>query len=456
MRKKHGLRKLFLLILTVIVIAVPLYIHISGYIKNLPRLQYTMNPQPLENPAAYPDARFAVISDLHYYDNSLGTSGKAFEAALQSDRKLLRDSAALLHLAIDQIKKAGVQFVLIPGDLTKDGELTNHRQVSCALSTLNDQGIKVFVIPGNHDINNPGAHRYEGDKAYSIPSVTAEQFAEIYADCGYRSALERDSHSLSYVAEPVEGLWLVALDTCRYRENKPGYEEIVSGKMSQGQEKWLEEVLEKAQKSNKAVMVMEHHGIVEHWDGQRKLHPNYLVQDHPYVKQLLASYGVRLAFTGHYHAQDVALVNFGSKGFIYDIESGSLVTPPSPMRICTLKDNKLEAASSHLIRLFYTKAEDMDKANQFVRNNIEIEAFDTLRKYFVPEKDARTLAGHVATSFVAHYNGDEKTDSKPAFRTDGLSLWSRFVFWQQKYVIDGLWKDLAPDDNNLVIDLSRP
>jgi hypothetical protein len=49
----------------------------------------------------YPNAKFAVISDLHYYDNSLGTTGTAFEEVLKSDRKLLKDSADLLDLTIE-------------------------------------------------------------------------------------------------------------------------------------------------------------------------------------------------------------------------------------------------------------------------------------------------------------------------------------------------------------------
>ena len=103
------------------------------------------------------DARFAVLSDLHFYDPRLGTSGQAFEDYLNQDPKLLKESEAILDAAITNIVQQHVQFVLVAGDLTKDGELLDHVRVAQQLRRLEQRGIQVFVIPGNHDINNPDA-----------------------------------------------------------------------------------------------------------------------------------------------------------------------------------------------------------------------------------------------------------------------------------------------------------
>ncbi|HEX3029505.1 MAG TPA: hypothetical protein VHT34_09425 [Clostridia bacterium] len=101
MKKKHTSRKIILCCLVALIVAIPVYIAISRYINSLPKLQYTYNDLSSGNRLVeYPDAQFAVISDLHYYDNSLGTKGKAFEEYMNSDRKLLRDSADLLNLAV--------------------------------------------------------------------------------------------------------------------------------------------------------------------------------------------------------------------------------------------------------------------------------------------------------------------------------------------------------------------
>jgi hypothetical protein len=456
MKKKHTLRKVLLCALAALIVAIPCIMLISGYIDSLPKLNYTYaNSASASKKASYPDTKFAVISDTHYYDDSLGTSGKAFEDCLNSDRKLIKDSGDLIDFSVNAISTSGVKFVLVTGDLTKDGELINHQHMAAELSKLTQKGIRVYVIPGNHDVNNPGAFRYDGDKSIPVPNVSAAQFADIYKNYGYGDAIMRDPSSLSYVAEPQDGLWIVALDTCRYSENKKGGTEVVGGRLTQSEETWLEGVLKTAKAQGKAVTVMSHHGIVEHWAGQSKLHPDYLVSDYKYIGKLLASYDVQLAFTGHYHAQDITRGDSGEYGSLYDIETGSLSTPPCPIRYCTISGGSLSIRSDDIIGEIHPGTNFEKDGEAFVRKTIVKEAVETLNKYYVGGSDADYISNAVAAAFVAHYNGDENTALRPAFDENKLSLWGRIVYSQEKYVIDGLWSDLPPSDNNCVIDLTK-
>ncbi|NTW28860.1 MAG: metallophosphoesterase [Coriobacteriia bacterium] len=453
MKKKLRFRSIALIIVAVLIVAGVGYTAISSYLDSRPKLQYTFNTAPVKDLVSYPDSKFAVISDLHYYDDSLGTTGSAFEEVLGSDRKLLRETASLLSLAIDDILTKDVEFVLITGDLTKDGELVNHTAVSWQLSRLTEKGIAVYVVPGNHDINNPDAFKFEGDKSISVASVSRGEFAEIYKDYGYGDALYKDPSSLSYVAEPVEGLWLLAIDATRSNENKPGEEPVVGGKLTQAQEKWIEDVLGKAQASGKTVVCMMHHGVVEHWKGQGKLHPDYLVEDYPYVGKLLASYGVRLVFTGHYHAQDIARADYGDSGFIYDVETGSLATAPCPVRYCAISKGTVEIVSTDMVARLKPGTDFTAEAAAFVRKTIMTEAVSVLRGYRVSEADSSYIADYVASAFMAHYNGDEKTEAMPAFDSGKLSLWGKIIYSQERYVIEGLWHDLSPADNTVTLSL---
>lgn len=448
-------KKKNIIILVITLIAVGVFLSIYNTISSKPKTTFTFNTVSENDIVSYPDTKFAVISDLHYYDNSLGTTGSAFESKLASDRKLLTDSADILNYAVTQILQKNVDFVLVSGDLTKDGELINHQKVSEAFSKLTDRGIKVYVVPGNHDINNPQSFKYEGDTTELVPSIDADKFAEIYKNCGYGNAIYRDSNSLSYVAEAKDNLWIVGIDTCKYQENKPGKEETVSGRISQSEEAWLNNVLEEANKKNKAVIVLEHHGIVEHWNGQSKLHPAFLVDDYKNVGKMLSSYNVKLAFTGHYHAQDITLGDFGDDGFLYDIETGSLVTAPSPIRYAEIKDNKISINSNFIIDKIHPETSFADNASKFVQNSVKSEAYKTLKKYKVNDNDAEKIANYVTTAFYAHYSGDENINNKPDFNTNNLTLWSRFIYSQEKYVIDGLWNDLPPKDNDVTLDLSK-
>ena len=419
---------------------------LDGCNRNKAVIRYDFNNG---NAAAYPypDISFAVISDLHIYDPSLGVSGSAFEKTMNADRKLLLDSIDLLDYATGIIVDSGVRIVLIPGDLTKDGELINHRLMAGKLKRFTDAGIAVYVVPGNHDVNNPDAVSYAGDNTASVPSVSADDFARIYGDFGYNAALMRDDDSLSYVAEPAEGLWLLALDACRYRENRPGAHEIVSGKISQKTADWIAGVLRAAADRNKAVMAMMHHGIVEHWNGQSKLHPDYLIDGYYDFGKFLASWDVRLAFTGHYHAQDIARGQFGDK-YIYDIETGSLITAPCPIRYIDIKNNSVQIRSTAIVDRIRPGTDFAVNADAFVKKTVMLEALGVLRKYKVPAQDADYIANAVGDAFTAHYSGDENPALRPPFDRSNLGLWGKFIYGMQKYVLDGLWEDIPPADNN--------
>ena len=262
----------------------------------------------------------------------------------------------------------------------------------------------------------------------------------------------RDDDSLSYVAEPVEGLWLLCLDSCRYRENVPGKEEIVSGKLSQKTVDWIAHVLQTSISRNKAVMAVMHHGVVEHWKGQSKLHPDYLLNDYAKFGEFLASYSVRLIFSGHYHAQDIVRGQFGDR-FIYDIETGSLVTAPCPIRYLTIKNNVLNIWTNTIVDKIHPGTDFAEKAHAFVKKTVMHEALGTLKKYKVRDKDAGHIANAVGDAFSAHYSGDENPALRPSFDKSELGIWGRFIYGQFKYVLDGLWKDLPPADNVVRLEL---
>lgn len=451
-KKRHVVRNIIIIVIAALIVGVVLYKVITGYIATLPKYTYSYGAVTAESMAAYPDTSFAVMSDIHYYDTSLGTSGKAFEDCLASDRKLLKQSAELTGLAVDKIIESGVKFVLVSGDVTKDGEKLNHEKVAEQFQRLVDNGIKVYVVPGNHDVNNPLAVKYVGDGTEPVENVSAADFAEIYKNFGYGDALMRDSDSLSYVAEPENGLWLVALDTNEYEKNQPDTEEVWAGELTQTQIDWLADVLKQANEQGKAVIVLEHHGIVEHWKGQSKLHPDYLLSDNKYVGKLLASYGVRLAFTGHYHAQDISLEDNGTQGFIYDAETGSLSTAPCSMRFCTISNNSFTDKTERLIDGY--GAEFAASAEAFVKKTIYTEAYNTLKGYYVSDKDADYIANTVSDAYIAHYDGDEDAGNHVAIDTGKLSLWGRLIYSQYAYVIDGLWVDLKAADSNVTFSLA--
>jgi 3',5'-cyclic AMP phosphodiesterase CpdA len=404
----------------------------------------------------YPAVSLAVFSDAHLYDPSLGTEGQAFEDYLSSDRKLLRESAEIIEAAVEEIIHEDAPIVLVPGDMTKDGERVSHELAAGYLARLENSGKRVYVIPGNHDVENGHSFRYEGSKVERVPTVTAGEFATIYGEFGYEEALYRDPDSLSYVAELDNGLWLLALDSCLYRENVDNEEPMTDGRFAPATLEWMEEMLVKAAKEGKAVIAMMHHGVVEHYIGQEKNYGEYIVDDFPEVSKLLAMYNVRLVFTGHYHAQDITVARWNDEGkFLFDIETGSLVTYPCPYRVVNIDASQKAEIRTGLIQSIRSYPDGFPEyARAYITAGIEGMAIATVEKYKVKRTDAEKLAEQVAEAFMAHFSGDEVLPAgKKALDSKGLGLPGRLVVAFRKDLVEALWQDLEPPDNNVVLDL---
>jgi len=405
---------------------------------------------------AYPAVRMLVMADPHVYDPSLGTTGGAFQEYLLQDRKMLVESAELLEETVRRMSRESADFVLVPGDLTKDGERLSHELVAGRLALLEEAGLPAYVLPGNHDIANPHAYRYSGEEKEPVESVTAEQFRDIYHRFGFDEAVAEDPFSLSYVAEPAPGLWLFALDCCLYAENVD--HPVAGGRFSAGTLAWITAMLEQAAAGGRAVIAAMHHGILEHYQGQKEFHCEYVIDDYQAVSRLFAEYGVRLVFTGHYHAQDVTVGRWDTEAgprFLFDIETGSLVTPPNPFRVVQITADQRAIVESRFIDSIPSRPSGFPAyAEDYLAAGLEELVFQTVRGYKVSRRSARIVAPQVAAAIRAHYAGDE-TPPAELLELKGVGPWGRIVVRTQRCFLEGLWNDLEPPDNELVIDLKE-
>lgn len=359
--------------------------------------------------------RFAVLSDPHIYDSALGTEGSAFEAYLEEDRKMLLQSTEVLEEIVDSlIQDDAIDMLIIPGDLTKDGELICHQAAIELLQPLRDAGIQVFVVPGNHDINNPDAVAFTDDSTEAVDTINAEQFATLYDDFGYNAALYRDESSLSYIVEPVDGVWLIALDSCKYEDNLSLGSPDTSGALSSDLLNWLIPLLEEATQQGKLIFAMQHHGIVPHFSSQPEAFGEYLIDDYESVGQQLAEAGLNLIFTGHFHAQDIAAADYYTDGslMLYDVETGSTVTAPCPYRIVDLDISSASFnISSFTIESIPSIPDFTTYKDEFINAGM-VTLYTTNLEEMGIEGDTLSYFANLAASLhIAHYKGDENTDS---------------------------------------------
>lgn len=295
------------------------------------------------------DFTVAIASDVHYFDRSLLINdGDAFQKYLDNDRKLLAESGDIIDKLIEELLADKPDILLIPGDLTKDGERVSHENLIKKLDRLNAAGIKTFVIPGNHDINNPDAVSFDKDKTNKVAQVNPEEFADLYRNYGYNNQINIErGPDLCYLTEPIEGLWLIGIDACDYKENIKNNTPAVGGFIESDKLAWITAKAKEGNEKGKRVVAMMHHGALEHFPGQATLMSEYVVKDYKNVSKSFAEAGLNFVFTGHFHAQDVAKQTFGNT-FLFDIETGSTVTYPTPYRRIKFDSEKMVIKTHHV------------------------------------------------------------------------------------------------------------
>ena len=285
--------------------------------------------------------KIAIISDLHVMaPKLLVNEGTAFEQYLNRDRKMLRESLEILDTLVSDIQELKPNIVLVTGDLTKDGERVSHQLVAGRLQRLVDAGIQVFVVPGNHDINNPDARIYDGDNSTPTDTITRSEFAEIYKNMGYDGQSRRDPDTLSYCRDVTDGLTILAIDACMDRLNTfvsrgDARDHCkTSGNLEVSSQQWLVEQAAAATSAGKRVIAMMHHHLVPHFHMEDTLAAPYMVDGAGQLCQRLVAAGVHVIFTGHLHISDIGQTSVNQDQMV-EIATAAAVGYPCQWRVAT-------------------------------------------------------------------------------------------------------------------------
>jgi len=188
--------------------------------------------------------RFAIVADPHIAIPAPGfTEGNCPYLDAEPGRKLLPQSVELLDAAREMVSVIPhLDFVLIPGDLTKDSERYNHEK---ALDMLARFQAPVYMVAGNHDVAHPQGLAKVMDPNAEV--VDANELPDLYA------AYWGPGGKPYYSVEPAPGLQLIAFHSNRYKDH--------DGQIDAEQLAWLRSELEAARDGGKFPIVMLHHCI---------------------------------------------------------------------------------------------------------------------------------------------------------------------------------------------------
>ena len=355
--------------------------------------------------------KIAVISDTHYLSSKLIKPGTALDNFEAATGRNIKDLHAVLQQVVSELKDYQPDLLLIPGDITNHGERDSHLDFVETLKPLADNGTRIFVVPGNHDVNVPNSKKYEGSSSSPAENVSAQEFSEIYAPYGYGADVRRDSASLSYVAEINDSTWLLGLDSNRHKEYKTS--SISSGRIHPETMRWALEILQEAKLKDILVLGMMHHGLVEHMPYQAVFFSDYLIDDWEKSAQIFADNGLKIMFTGHFHSNDVTLLTSPQRNTIYDIETGSLAGYPFPYRLITLQDNVLNIETMFVDSISgkpKLKEEYRQKTELMIRGAAQVKI--NSMSLPIPSDMKVAMVDLLVKMQLLHMKGDEKIDAE--------------------------------------------
>ena len=343
---------------------------------------------------AQAQTKIAVISDTHVMSPELIINdGTAWQNFLKSDRKLLDYSQGVYDVLIEKFLTDKPDILLITGDLTKDGEKLSHQYVVAGLDRLREAGIRVYVIPGNHDRGTEKAFIFDNENKSNAEVVSDTDFENLYQNYGYNSASVRDSTTLTYACEPLRGLVLIGIDSGNH------------GSLSTTTLNWVSYQAEKARNEGKQVIAMMHHPLFPHVNNLDQFMGSYCVNDHDNVRNRLIDAGIRVVLTGHVHMSDIAKdYNAELTDSIYDVNTGSPISYPCDYRVMTLSEDmkQLSISTEHVSEL----PSDEDFANT-AKTRLQ----NYVQKYATNIISNEMFANILSAMITLHAEGNENESS---------------------------------------------
>ncbi|MFW5827729.1 MAG: metallophosphoesterase family protein [Alkalispirochaeta sp.] len=289
----------------------------------------------------YPSVRFIVLSDFHHLSPRLWEPGRAFARWLSTnDGKVLSRSRELLDAAERTVamehEADPLDFVVITGDLTANGSVQGHEDIAAMTRRIRELGVPVFVIPGNHDVNNPWAAELKGERAERVPSVRRETFMAVHASGGYEDAVSVAPDDLSYRVNVGDTLTLFLLDTVMWRDNHEIGVPRSTGEIGGRQRRWLQDELARVRREGRASLVFMHHNLLNHGPHRGYGSRRYVIDEGPRFARLFREHGVPVVVTGHIHARNNTGSVDADGAWLYELAGGAISLYPHEYRVVTI------------------------------------------------------------------------------------------------------------------------
>lgn len=356
---------------------------------------------------------------------------RTMDSQLHSTRIFNENYFAFLK-ALDDIAAKGIKIVAMPGDFSDDGQAYNLRGLHKILDQYQTKyGISFYLTTGNHDPVGPfrqdaGKDDFLGQDGNPLgiyskghigktvnriitKDIAASGYLEIlnelkgfgfypkketlfwstpFDDASFKKyfygkAIQQADYSkrmyevspgfavpdLSYVVEPVKGIWMIAIDGNTYipkniHENPDnvlnykgagiGYNNVLSHKKHLI--RWVKKIMQEAKMNGKTVIAFTHYPMIDYNDGatdeikkllgEKKWQMERVPDDE--VAKAFADDGLQVHFAGHMHINDTGIRKMGDK-MLVNIQVPSLAAYLPAYKILTIHSpSKMEVQTEVL------------------------------------------------------------------------------------------------------------
>ncbi len=401
MEKRKRIISIFLLILMMALFVAPSFC--GGNRKMKDRRDLFAEYEDFEPMTIY------LATDTHYIAPSLTDGGEYYSDMIRNgDGKFMPHCSEINEAMIEKVIEDRPAAFIVAGDLTFNGAKESHEEYSKMLRRVEDAGIPVLAIPGNHDFTLKRAAKFSGSSYELVKSIDASEYLELYVDYGREDSYDFDGTSLSYIYELAPNLRILCVDV----NTVAG----MSGILTPGTLRFVEEQLKKAAEDHAYVISVTHQTLLIHSELTSQ---GMSFIDSDKLLDLYEKYNVLMNLSGHMHIQHIAV----SDGGVPDIATGSLLTSPNYYGVITLEGKRVryEARSLDVAAVpdFAKKSHEFlwDNAYRQGKENLTGESADDMAAFFadfnvayiagrsdmIPWDDEVTKKWKETDSFVPYY-----------------------------------------------------
>ena len=295
------------------------------------------------------DLLLATVSDIHYYPESLAQyKGEAFYTYVRGNNCVYANLGGILDSAFDALagdaRDKGLKYLVVCGDLTVNGEYEGHVELAERFRKFEQEsGISVYVINGNHDINNPSAASFtEPDgMRHEARRTSPTDFYNIYYEFGFDEAVSTFSApdtgkagALSY-ALSVDGYRLIMIDAGKYTADATDKErdlQQTGGRITPELLEWVRSQTEAAKEAGETPLAFTHWNASEMNYMHGKVQQGFVLDDGYRLQETLADMGIHYIFSGHQHVSDIDVTYSDAGEPLYSVITPSLTEYPNAFR----------------------------------------------------------------------------------------------------------------------------